>query len=101
MSKTLMIVLAGAMLAAGPAAASVELATKSKCMTCHQVDKKLLGPAFKDIGAKYKTQKGADQVLASSILKGSKGKWGQIPMPPQSVKPADAQALAKWILTLK
>lgn len=82
-----------------PAHASQELATKSKCMACHQVDKKMLGPSFKDIAAKYKGEKNAEAMLTEGILKGSKGKWGKIPMPPQKISPADAQTLAKWILT--
>jgi cytochrome c len=69
-------------------------------MTCHQVDKKVLGPSFKEISAKYKGQKTAEAMLADSMLKGSKGKWGKVPMPPQKVTPADAQKLAKWVLTL-
>lgn len=80
--------------------ASQELATKSKCITCHEVAKKKLGPSFKDIGAKYKGQKGAEAMLAEGILKGSKGKWGKVPMPGQKITPTDAQTLAKWILTL-
>jgi cytochrome c len=83
-----------------PAYASPELAAKSKCMTCHQVDKKVLGPSYKEISAKYKGQKTAEAMLADSMLKGAKGKWGKIPMPPQKIAPADAQTLAKWILTL-
>jgi cytochrome c len=83
-----------------PAHASPELAAKSKCMTCHQVAKKVLGPSFKDISAKYKGQKTAEAMLTDSLLKGSKGKWGKVPMPPQKITPADAQKLAKWILTL-
>jgi cytochrome c len=87
-------------LCAMSAHASQELATKSKCTTCHQVDKKLLGPTFKQIAAKYKGQKGAEAMLADSILKGAKNKWGKVPMPPQKIAPADAQKLSKWILTL-
>jgi cytochrome c len=87
-------------LGAVAAHASPELATKSKCMTCHDVAKKKMGPSFKDISAKYKGQAGAEAMLADGIVKGSKGKWGKIPMPPQKVTPADAQALSKWILTL-
>ncbi len=87
-------------LVALPAQASPDLANKSKCMTCHQVDKKVLGPSFKDISAKYKGQKTAEAMLADSIVKGSKGKWGAIPMPVQKVSPADAKTLSKWILTL-
>ena len=89
-----------ASLVALPAAASVELATKSKCMACHQVEKKALGPSFKEVAAKYKGDKSAEAMLAESIVKGVKGKWGKIPMPPQKVAPADAESLAKWILSL-
>lgn len=83
-----------------PVHASPELAVKNKCMTCHQVDKKGLGPSFKDIAAKYKAQKTAPAMLVEAMTKGVKGKWGKIPMPAQKVSPADAQALSKWILTL-
>ncbi len=83
-----------------PAHASPELAAKSKCMTCHQVDKKVLGPSFKEISAKYKGQKTAQAMLAEGMTKGVKGKWGKIPMPAQKITPADAQTLSKWILTL-
>ncbi len=83
-----------------PAHASAELAAKSKCMTCHQIDKKSLGPSFKAISAKYKGDKAAEAILANSMLKGAKGKWGKIPMPPQKIAPVDAQKLSKWILTL-
>jgi cytochrome c len=87
-------------LSVAPAHASPELAAKSKCMTCHQVDKKALGPSFKDIAAKYKGNSAAEATLVDSMLKGAKGKWGKIPMPPQKIAPADAQKLTKWILTL-
>lgn len=83
-----------------PAAASVELATKSKCMTCHDVEKKKMGPTFKEIGAKYKGQKDAEAMLTTGILKGVKGKWGKIPMPAQKIPEADAAALSKWMLSL-
>ena len=87
-------------LIAQPVQASPELAAKSKCMTCHQVDKKVLGPSFKEIAAKYKGQKTAQAMLADGMMKGVKGKWGKIPMPPQKVSATDAQALSKWILSL-
>jgi cytochrome c len=87
-------------LGAASAHASPELATKSKCMTCHDVSAKKMGPTFKDISAKYKGQKDAEAMLADSMVKGVKGKWGKIPMPPQKISPDDAQALSKWILTL-
>ena len=98
--KMLTLFLAASLLSA-PAMASLELATKDKCLTCHQVAKKVVGPSFKDVAAKYKAQAGAEKMLADSILKGVKNKWGKIPMPAQRVSPADAQALAKWILTVK
>jgi cytochrome c len=81
-----------------PAHASVELATKSKCMACHDVEKKKMGPSFKDMAAKYKGDAGAEAMLTEGILKGSKGKWGKIPMPAQKIPPEDAEALSKWIL---
>ncbi len=101
MRKLILAFVAASAVLSTSAMASVDLATKSKCMTCHQVEKKVLGPAFKDVAAKYKSQKAADQMLVSSILKGSKNKWGKIPMPAQKVSAADAQTLAKWVLTLK
>lgn len=87
-------------LAALSAHASPELATKSKCIACHDVEKKKMGPTFKAISAKYKGQKDAEAMLTDGILKGVKGKWGKIPMPAQKIPAADAQALAKWMLTL-
>jgi cytochrome c len=81
-----------------PAHASVELATKSKCMACHDVEKKKMGPTFKDMAAKYKGDADAEAMLTEGILKGSKGKWGEIPMPAQKIPPEDAEALSKWIL---
>lgn len=99
--KTFVVLTAlAASLTALPATASVELATKSKCMTCHDVEKKKMGPTFKEIAAKYKGQKDAEAMLSAGILQGVKGKWGKIPMPAQKVPEADAHALAKWILTL-
>jgi len=80
--------------------ASADLARSKNCMACHGVDKKLVGPAFKDVAAKYKADKAAGAQLAQSIVKGSTGKWGPIPMPPNAVSEADATALAKWVLSL-
>lgn len=86
-----------------PAHASPELANKSKCMTCHDMEKKKLGPSFKDISTKYKLSLGcgkddAATMLTDGILKGSKGKWGKVPMPPQKIPVEDAKALAQWIV---
>ena len=85
---------------AGPAFANADLAQKKACMACHAIDKKLVGPAYKDVAAKYKADKAAGAQLAQSIVKGSTGKWGPIPMPPNAVSDADATALAKWVLSL-
>lgn len=80
--------------------ASADLAKSKNCMACHSVDKKLVGPAFKDVAAKYKADKEAPAKLSNSILKGSSNQWGPIPMPPNPVSDADAGALAKWVLSL-
>lgn len=88
--------------AATPATASQELAQKNACTACHAVDKKLVGPSFKDIAAKYRGDAKAEATLAGKVKKGSVGVWGQVPMPPNAnVKDPDAQTLVKWILSLK
>ena len=85
-----------------PAQASDELAKKYMCMTCHTVDKKLVGPAYKDVAAKYAPDKAAETKLVDKVKKGGVGVWGQIPMPPNDKVPdADAKALVKWILSTK
>lgn len=84
------------------AKADMALSQKKNCMACHAVDKKLLGPSFKDIASKYKGDKKAVDTLAQKIIKGGKGVWGEIPMPanPQ-VNPDEAKKLATWILATK
>ena len=73
---------------------------KGNCLACHAVSNKLVGPAYKDVAAKYKGQKDAEVTLIANIRKGGSGKWGQVPMPPQAtLSDADAKALAKWILS--
>lgn len=79
--------------------ASKELAQKNACLSCHGVEKKVIGPAFSAIAAKYKDQKDAQAILVKSIKSGGSGKWGAIPMPAQaSLSDADAGILANWIL---
>jgi len=69
-------------------------------MTCHQVDKKLVGPAYQEVAARYKGQSDAEQKLAAKIKAGGKDAWGSIPMPPNpAVSDADISTLAKWILS--
>lgn len=85
-----------------PAAASEELAKKHACFACHTVDKKMVGPAYKDVAAKYRNDKGAAAKLAAKVKKGSQGVWGNVPMPPNTAVPdADVNALVKWILSQK
>jgi cytochrome c len=96
-----MILVAGAALAVAlPAAASPELAKKHACFACHAIDKKLVGPSYKDVAAKYKGDKGAEARLFGKVKKGSQGTWGQVPMPPNAAVPDnDVRALVKWILS--
>jgi cytochrome c len=86
-----------------PAAfANPALAEKKNCLACHQVDKKLVGPSYKEVAAKYTGQKDAAAKLADKIQKGGTGVWGQIPMPANPQVNADeAKTLATWILTVK
>ncbi len=96
------MVAASALLMVGTAQANADLAKSSGCLNCHTVDKKLVGPALKDIAAKYKGDPAAADKLAVKIQKGSQGVWGPIPMPPNAkVNDADAKTLAQFILSLK
>ena len=78
------------------------LAQKNACLSCHSVDNKIVGPAFKSIAAKFKGQKGAEEMLVGKVLHGSQGAWGAgSVMPPNSqVSPADAKQIVAWILSL-
>jgi len=90
--------LAGAFLAA-PALADEAMAKKYNCLACHQMDKKLVGPAYKDVAKKYKGNAGAEAMLIQKVKKGGAGVWGPIPMPPNTAVPdADVKALVEWIL---
>lgn len=87
--------------AAAPALASPEadLAKAKNCMSCHAVDKKVVGPAYQDVAKKYAGQKDAVANLTEKVMKGGGGVWGQVPMPPNpSVKPDEAKKLVEWIL---
>ena len=100
--KQTLIAFALACTAATPALADQALATSKNCMACHAVDKKLVGPAYKDVASKYAGQKDAADKLAVKIMKGGSGTWGPVPMPanPQ-VSEAEAKKLAAWVLSLK
>jgi cytochrome c len=100
--KRALLILAASTVVALPALANQDLAQKKNCMACHAVDKKLVGPSYKDVAAKYAGDKSAADKLASKIVKGGSGAWGAIPMPanPQ-VNDAEAKQLATWVLGLK
>jgi len=87
--------------AAAPAIAQDALAQKSGCLACHAVDKKIVGPAYRDVANKYRGDKNAEAKLVEKVLKGSSGVWGDVPMPPNPVSEADAHALVKWVLSQK
>ncbi len=97
----------GAMVVAGAfasqaALANADLAKAKNCMACHAVANKLVGPAYKDVAAKYAGQKDAEAKLVTKVMKGGSGVWGAIPMPanPQ-VSEAEAHTLVKWVLSQK
>lgn len=94
--------LAAVVLASTPATADQALATDKKCMTCHAVDKKLVGPSYKEVAAKYAGRPGMVDKLAAKITAGGDGSFGALKMPPNpQVSDAEAKKLAAWILSLK
>jgi cytochrome c len=101
---TLALALAAAGLAASAQADDKEmeaLAKKHNCLACHQTDKKVIGPAYKEVAKKYKGQKNAQTQLEQKVKKGGVGVWGQIPMPPNAAVPdKDIHELVEWILKM-
>lgn len=84
------------------AAGEEDLAKAKNCMTCHKVDAKLIGPAYKDVAAKYAGQKDAVALLAEKVQKGGAGVWGTVPMTPNpQVSAEEAKKLVTWILSIK
>ena len=82
--------------------ADLALATSKNCMACHALDKRIVGPAYKDVAAKYAGDKTAVDRLANKIQKGGGGVWGPMPMPANTqVNEAEAKKLAAWVLTIK
>ncbi len=82
--------------------AALKLAQKSGCLTCHTIDKKIIGPAWQEVGKKYAADPAAAEQLAIKVKKGTQGTWGLIPMPPNvTVKNEDIKTLVAFILTLK
>ena len=101
MKRALMIMAAMAAISA-PAMADEALAKAKNCLACHAVDKKVLGPSYKDVAAKYAGQKDAAAMLAEKIRSGGVGAWGPVPMPANpKVSPAEALKLAQWVLSAK
>ncbi|ABM58950.1 c-type cytochrome [Verminephrobacter eiseniae] len=100
--KRILITFAMALSVAPAAMADLALATAKQCVACHTVDKKLVGPAYKDVAAKYAGQKDAVDKLAIKITQGSSGVWGPVPMPANAkVSEAEAKKLAAWVLMQK
>lgn len=77
------------------------LLKKNNCYACHAIDKKQVGPGFKDVAAKYRGQAEAEATLIAKVTKGGKGVWGSMSMPPQSAKPEDVDAMVKYVLSLQ
>ncbi len=101
LASTLLFAAAG-LVTAAPALADMALATAKNCMACHAVDKKLVGPSYKDVAAKYAGQQDAVEKLSAKVIKGGSGVWGPIPMPANAqVTPDEAKKLVAWILTQK
>jgi cytochrome c len=103
---TVIAATAGVILAGGAHAADAKageaLAKNNGCFACHTVDKKVVGPAYKDIAAKYRASKTAATDLAKKVKAGGKGAWGDVPMPPNAhVKDDDIKSIVQWILSLK
>ena len=100
MKHALALAVLGLAGASGPVFAQAELAKQKNCLACHATDKKLVGPSYKDVAAKYKGDKDAAAKLAKKIREGGVGVWGQVPMPanPQ-VNEQEAASLAKWVLS--
>jgi len=93
---------AGAAFVSAPASASEALLKKNNCTACHAIDKKLVGPSYKDVAKKYASQGDAAKTLAEKVKKGGKGNWGQVPMPPNpAVSDADIAEMIKYVLSLK
>jgi cytochrome c len=104
MKRHLLICLAGCALVSGTAIADAgaDLAKAKNCLACHAVANKVVGPAYKDVAAKYAGQKDAEGKLVQKVMKGGSGVWGAVPMPANTqVSDAEAHTLVKWILSQK
>ena len=96
------VVPAMALMLAIPAFASQELAQKYACLGCHGIDKKIVGPAFRDIASKYANDNLASTKLFVKVKMGGRGVWGDVPMPPNlEVSDAELKQILAWVLSLK
>jgi cytochrome c len=102
MKRSLLVVLAVGALASNAAMANADLAKAKNCLACHSVANKVVGPAFKDVAAKYAGQKDAEDKLVKKVMQGGSGVWGSVPMPANTqVNEAEARTLVKWVLSQK
>jgi cytochrome c len=102
MKGPLLFCMAVSVFASNAALANADLAKAKNCIACHAVANKVLGPAYKDVAAKYAGQKDAEDKLVQKVLKGGSGVWGAVPMPANAqVTPAEARTLVKWVLSQK
>ena len=98
----LIAALAAGLVVSTPSMADMALATAKNCTSCHAVEKKVLGPSYKEVAAKYAGQADAFEKLSTKIMKGGAGAWGPVPMPANAQVSADeAKKLVTWILSLK
>lgn len=101
MKAIIVAVMAAGVVMAGQVQADEALAKAKNCMACHQIDKKVVGPSYKDVAAKYKGDAKAPAMLAEKVIKGGSGTWGPTPMPPNGVTPDEAKKLVAWVLAQK
>ena len=98
--KSIIVALLAVVGISGQALADEALAKAKGCLSCHSVAQKMIGPSYKDVAAKY-AGKGAEAALAEKVIKGGKGTWGEIPMPPNNVTADEAKTLVAWVLSQK
>lgn len=102
MKVSLLVCLVTGALVSNAAMANADMAKAKNCMACHSVANKVVGPAFKDVAAKYAGQKDAEDKLTQKVLKGGSGSWGVVPMPANTqINEAEARTLVKWVLSQK
>ncbi len=96
------VVLCVLMVTSNVAMSTVELAKAKNCMSCHTVNRKLIGPAYRDVAIKYAHHREVEEQLVQKVMKGGSGAWGVVPMPANTqVNEKEARLLVKWILSLK